>query len=145
MSSQDNHPKVEIPSAEEHYQENIAKNSETSYEFQLEKVTHELTKISKNKPTAHVLLKAQPVEKLLTELTEKGYVVKYDMFFDSSRESDKYMTKLRITNPNFGNQTHSFMDNLEDQIRGCAFNQSNINLSEDTRNMIENIIGSFKI
>jgi hypothetical protein len=145
MSNQDTYHKVEIPSAEVHYNENIAKTCEDSYEFQLEKVTQELTKVTKNKPTVHVLLKAQPSEKLLSELIVKGYVVKYDMFFDSSKDSDKYMTKVRITNPNFGGQTHTFLDNIEDQIRGCAFNHSNINVSEDTKNMIETLLGSFKI
>lgn len=133
-----------FPTADEIYEEGMKKVTEQeTYEFQSGRVLEELRKINKDHPTAVVIFKALPDKKLLEELEEKGFVVKFDAYYDSTK-LERYNCKMRITNPKFSTSATSLMDKLEDQMKGCAFSQSNVQVSEDARKFFEGIIGSFK-
>ena len=133
-----------FPSADEIYEEGMKRVTEQeSYHFQSKRVLDELHKINKDHPTAVVILKALPDKQLLADLEEKGFVVKFDAYYDSSK-LERYTCKVRITNPKFSTGATNLMDKLEDQMKGCAFSQSNIQVSEDARKFFEGLIGSFK-
>ena len=136
-----------IPDAEEAYQEEMKSFTEqSSYEFQEKLVIKELSKLTKDNPTISVLFKALANEKLVKELEERGYVVKYDTFYDSSKV-EKYGTRLRITNPKFTPVGGTFMDKLEDQLKSCPFAQGasgGFQVSGDAKKLMESFFGSFK-
>ena len=136
-----------IPDAEDLYQEEMKSFTEqSSYEFQEKLVIKELSKLTKDNPTISVLFKALPNEKLVRELEERGYVVKYDTFYDSSKV-EKYGTRLRITNPKFTPVGGTFMDKLEDQLKSCPFAQGTgggFQVSGDAKKLMESFLGSFK-
>lgn len=115
---------------------------DATYEFQITKVVEEIKKISKSKPTVCILFKALPQTQILEELEHQGYNVKFDAYFDSTKEN-KYNCKLRITNPKFSTSGSNFVDQLEDKLKGCAFTQSNFQVSEEAKNMFDSFLGSF--
>jgi len=129
----------EIPLAEE-----LVDNEpdESSYEFQLEKVLEEIKKICKNKPSVSLLFKGQVNENISSELTSKGYDVRFDTCYDSTKEC-KYNSKVRITNPKFSSSGQDFMNRIEDQVKGCAFSQANLQVSDEARNLFDTIMNSF--
>ena len=142
MSTVQENPK--IPSAEQIFQDeaNVILR-EGTYEFQVEKVLDEIKKINKNNNTITVIFKALPEERLLEELEKQGYRVRFDTSYDSSK-TERYLTRLRVTNPRFESKTNSFMDNLEDQIRGCAFSDGNFQVSDDTKKIFQNFMSGLK-
>ena len=90
-----------IPSAEEIYQEEaFVILQEGTYDFQLKRILEELKNLNKDNGTVSVSFKAIPDEKILDELISQGYTVKFDTFYDSTK-TEKYLTKIRITNPKF--------------------------------------------
>ena len=36
------------------------------------------------------------------------------------------------------------MNKLEDQMKGCAFSQANLQVSEEAKNLFDTILGSFR-
>ena len=142
MSSVQENPK--IPSAEEIFQDeaNIVLR-EGTYEFQVDRVLEEIKKINKDNNTITVVFKALPDERLLEELEKQGYRVRFDTSYDSSKP-EKFMTRLRITNPKFENKTNTFMDSLEDQLRGCAFSEGSFHVSEDAKKLFQNFMTGLK-
>ena len=134
---------TDIPSADEIYQEELNQvNEQETYEYQHKLVLEEIGKINKNCNSIMVTFKAQPNDKLIKQLEENGYQVKADMSFDSGKV-EKYQTRLRVINPKFSTSSSVFMDKLEDQMKGCAFSQSNIHVSDDTKKMMESLFNSF--
>lgn len=127
----------QIPSAEEVFQEeaNFVLR-EGTYEFQMELVLNNLNKLSKNNPTLSLTFKALPDERLLEELGSKGYNVKFDTYYDSTK-TEKYLTKLRITNPKFSNKNTNFLESLEDQMKGFAFTSGGFTLPEGTEEFLK--------
>ena len=128
-----------IPSAEEIFQEekNVALK-ESTYEFQIERVSKEIKKINKNNNTVSVCFKALPESRLLEELESQGYRVKFETTYDSGKH-ERYLTRLRVINPKFENEGNSFLDNLEDQIKECAFSQGSFKMTDDTKKLIQSI------
>lgn len=127
----------QIPSADQIFQDeaNIILR-EGTYEFQVQKVLEEIKNLSKNNSTITVVFKALPEERLLEELEKQGYRVRFDTSYDSSKQ-EKYLTRLRVTNPKFDSKTSNFMDNLEEQLRDCAFSQSNFHVSDDAKKLFQ--------
>ena len=127
----------QIPSAEEIFQEeaNFVLR-ESTYEFQLERVLTEIKKLSKNNPTVSVTIKALPDERLLEELQAQGYQIKFDTYYDSSK-TEKYLTKIRITNPKFSGKTNNFLENLEDQMKGFAFSSGGFSLPDGAEDFLK--------
>lgn len=128
-----------IPSAEEIFQEekNVALK-ESTYEFQIERVSKEIKKINKNNNTVSVCFKALPESRLLEELESQGYRVKFETTYDSGKH-ERYLTRLRVINPKFENEGNSFLDNLEDQIKECAFSHGSFKMTDDTKKLIQSI------
>ena len=135
---------AKIPSAEEIFQEeaNFVLR-EGTYEFQVEKILDEIKKLNKDNNTVTVSFKALPDDRLLEELEKQGYRVKFDTYYDSTK-SEKYFTRVRVTNPKFSNTSSTFLDNLEDQIRGCAFSQSGVNNTEEAKKFIQSFMSNFQ-
>tara|TARA_R110000851_G_scaffold85054_1_gene185081 strand:- start:553 stop:969 length:417 start_codon:yes stop_codon:yes gene_type:complete len=133
-----------IPSAEEIFQEeaNFILR-EGTYEFQLEKILEEIKKLNKDNNTVTVTFKALPDERLLEDLENQGYRVKFDTYYDSSK-TEKFMTRVRVTNPKFADQKTTFLDNLEDQMRGCAFSQGDFAIPEDAKKMFQSFMSNLK-
>lgn len=137
-----------IPNAEDVYHEEMKGVTEQeTYEFQEKLVVQEMSKLTKENPTVTVLFKALPDEKLVLQLEERGYTVKYDTFYDSTKV-EKYGTRLRITNPKFAPKGGTFMDKLEDQLKSCPFAQTGtgggIQISGDAKKLMESFFGSFQ-
>ena len=133
-----------IPSAEEVFQ--VEANfvlREGTYEFQVEKILEEIKKLNKDNNTVTVTFKALPEERLLEELEKQGYRVKFDTFYDSSK-TEKYLTRVRVTNPKFADQKTNFLDNLEDQMRGCAFSHGDFNLPDDAKKIFQSFMSNLK-
>ena len=134
----------EIPSAGEKFQEEVEKiKGEETYESQVDKVLQEISKINKDNPSVVVVFKALPNPQLLEKLESQGYQVKFDTYYDSQKV-ERYLSKIRVTNPNFKKSESNIFDKLEDQMKGCAFNASNIQVSEDAKKLLESFLGSFK-
>ena len=135
---------MDIPSAETKFQEEVEKiKDEETYEAQVEKVLEEIKKINKNNSSVVVSFKALPNPELLTKLESQGYEVKFDTYYDS-KKVERYMTKLRVTNPNFKKSDGGIFEQLEDQIKSCPFSASNIQVSEDAKKILESFMSSFK-
>ena len=132
----------EIPEASESYQQKVEESREDTYEHQSKVVTEKIKEIRQGNSTVTVLFKGNIVDRLVEELTSKGYIVKYDLSFDSSKE-EKYHTRVRISNPNFHSSGCNFMNNLEDQLKNSIFTQSNVQVSDDTRKLFEGLINGF--
>jgi len=134
----------QIPSAEQIFQDeaNIILR-EGTYEFQVQKVLDEIKKLNKNNNTVTVVFKALPEERLLEELEKQGYRIRFDTSYDSSKQ-EKYLTRLRVTNPKFDTQGSSFMDTLEDQIRDCAFSKSSFHVSDDAKKIFQSFMSNLK-
>tara|TARA_R110000851_G_scaffold271223_1_gene423803 strand:+ start:205 stop:624 length:420 start_codon:yes stop_codon:yes gene_type:complete len=129
-----------IPSAAEIFQaEANVVLQEGTYDFQMKKVLENLKRIGKNNSTIAVIFKAVPDKRILEELEGQGYRVRFDTSYDSSK-TEKYLTKLRITNPKFEVEGGNFFDKLEDQLKECAFTQGNINLSDETKNIFQSFL-----
>jgi hypothetical protein len=135
----------QIPSAEDVFQEEANHVlREGTYEFQLDVVIRELSKINKSNPTVSVTFKAVPEERLLEELQTRGYTVKFDTYYDSSK-TEKYISKLRITNPKFGGKCNNFLENLEDQMKGFAFSSSGgFSLPEGTEEFLKQFSAPYR-
>ena len=134
---------ADIPSADQIYQDELNQvNEQETYEYQHKLVLEEIGKINKNCNSIMVVFKAHPNEKLLKQLEENGYQVKVDMSYDSGKV-EKYQTRLRVINPKFSTSTTAFMDRLEDQMKGCEFSRGNIQVSDDTKKMMESLFNSF--
>lgn len=128
---------TKIPSAEEIFQEEakvILK--EGTYEFQIERVLKKIKKINKHNNTVTVVFKALPDERLLEELGSQGYRVRFDTSYDSNKQ-EKYLTRLRVTNPKFENESGNLIDSLEDQLKECAFSQGSFKVSEDAKKLFQ--------
>ena len=126
-----------IPSAEEIFQEE--KNvilKESTYEFQIEIVLKKIKKINKNNNTVTIVFKALPDPRLLEELESQGYRVKFETSYDSVKQ-ERYLTRLRVINPKFENEGNSFLDNLEDQIKECAFSQGSFKMTDDAKKLFQ--------
>lgn len=130
-----------IPPAADFVEEEV---QESSYDFQYNKVIEEVKKISKTKPTVCLIFKSLPCENLISELEKQGYDVKFDAYYDSTKEV-KYNSKIRITNPKFATKGQTFIDKLEDQLKGCAYSQANFQVSEDAKNLFDSFMGSFGV
>lgn len=135
---------AKIPSAEEIFQEeaNFVLR-EGTYEFQVEKILEEIKKLNKDNDTISVSFKALPDERLLEELEKQGYRVKFDTFYDSSK-TEKYLSRVRVTNPKFVSSGTTFLDNLEDQMRGCAFSQGDFSLPDDAKKLFQSFMTNLK-
>ena len=135
---------AKIPSAEEIFQEeaNFVLR-EGTYEFQVEKILEEIKKLNKDNNTITVTFKALPDERLLDELEKQGYRVKFDTFYDSSK-TERFITRVRVTNPKFADQKSTFLDNLEDQMRGCAFSQGEFNFGDDAKKIFQSFMSNLK-
>lgn len=135
---------AKIPSAEEIFQEeaNFVLR-EGTYEFQVEKILEEIKKLNKDKDTISVSFKALPDERLLEELEKQGYRVKFDTFYDSSKP-ERYLSRVRVTNPKFVSSGTTFLDNLEDQMRGCAFSQGEFSLPDDAKKLFQSFMTNLK-
>ena len=128
---------AQIPTADEVFQEEekiILR--EGTYEFQLELVSGQLRNLGKNNPTVSLSFKALPDEKLLEELDSKGYNVKFDTYYDSTK-TERYITKLRITNPKFSNKNTNFLESLEDQVKGLAFTSGGFSIPEGAEEFLK--------
>ena len=79
----DNTTTCGIPHAEEVEDVEI---KESSYEFQYSKIVEEIKKIGKATPTVCLIFKALPLQSLIEELEKQGYHVKFDSYYDSSKE-----------------------------------------------------------
>lgn len=131
-----------IPSAEEAFEEEAkVVLREGDYDFQIEKVLEQLKTINKNNSTATVLLKALPNQKILDELETQGYRVRFETCYDSTKQ-ERFLTKLRITNPKFEPQGTNFMDNLEDHLKECAFSQGSFKVSDDAKKIFQSFFGN---
>jgi len=132
----------QIPSAEEIFQEeaNFVLR-EGTYEFQVEKILEEIKKLNKGNDTITVTFKATPDERLLDELEKQGYRVKFDTFYDSSK-TERYLTRVRVTNPKFVTTGTNFLDSIEDQIKGCVFSPSGIQNSEEAKKLFQSFMSS---
>lgn len=137
----DNTTTCGIPHAEEVEDVEI---KESSYEFQYSKIVEEVKKIGKATPTVCLIFKALPLQSLVEELEKQGYRVKFDSYYDSTKET-KYNTKLRITNPKFATGGQDFVDRLEDQLKGCAYTKANFQVSEEAKNLFDSFMGSFNL
>ena len=134
----------QIPSAEQIFQDeaNIILR-EGTYEFQVQKVLDEIKKLNKNNNTIMVVFKALPEERLLEDLEKQGYRVRFETTYDSSKQ-EKYLTRLRVTNPKFEAKGTNFMDTLEDQIRECAFAQPSFQVSDDAKKLFQTFMSNIK-
>jgi hypothetical protein len=133
----------DIPTAEQLYQEELKQvNEQETYEFQKKLVVEEITKINKNNSSICVCFKAHPHSQLVKEIEENGYQIKFEVMYDSSKV-EKYQTRMRVINPKFVTGAGNFMDKLEDQMKGCAFAQTNVQVSEDTKKLMESLFNSF--
>jgi hypothetical protein len=133
---------AKIPSAEEIFQEEAnTLLKEGTYEYQVETTLEQIKKLSKDNTTVTVVFKAIPSEKLLNQLDEQGYRVKFDTCYDSSK-TEKYVSKLRITNPKFPNPNNLFMDNIEEKLKGCVFSTDS-NSVEDMKKIFQSFMSSF--
>ncbi len=134
----------QIPSAEQIFQDeaNIILR-EGTYEFQVQKVLDEIKKLNKNNNTIMVVFKALPEERLLEDLEKQGYRVRFETTYDSSKQ-EKYLTRLRVTNPKFEAKGTNFMDTLEDQIRECAFAQPSFQVSDDAKKLFQTFMSNLK-
>ena len=134
---------IKIPSAEQVFQDEANHVlREGTYEFQIEKILEEIKNLNKNNDTVNLIFKGLPHEKILKELEEQGYRVKFDTCYDSSK-AEKYLTKVRIINPKFSNPNNTFMDNIEDQLKGCVFSKSSSN-GEDVKKIFQSLMSQFK-
>ena len=130
---------TKIPSAEEIFQEEAkVVLREGTYEFQIEKVLKEIKKINKNNNTCIIIFKAIPDERLLEELESQGYRVRFDTSYDSTKQ-EKYLTKIRVTNPKFENENTNFIDSLEDQLKECAFSKGTFNVPDDAKKLFQSL------
>ena len=134
----------QIPSAEQIFQEeaNFVLR-EGTYEFQVGKILEEIKKLNKDNNTVTVVFKALPDERLLEELEKQGYRVRFDTSYDSSKP-EKYLTRVRVTNPKFASTGNTFMDNLEEQVRGCAFSQGDFQISDDAKKMFQSFMTNLR-
>ena len=134
----------QIPSAEQIFQDeaNIILR-EGTYEFQVQKVLDEIKKLNKNNNTITVVFKALPEERLLEDLEKQGYRVRFETTYDSSKQ-EKYLTRLRVTNPKFEAKGTNFMDTLEDQIRECAFKQPSFQVPDDAKKIFQTFMSNLK-
>ena len=134
----------QIPSAEQIFQEeaNFVLR-EGTYEFQVGKILEEIKKLNKDNNTVTVVFKALPDERLLEELEKQGYRVRFDTSYDSSKP-EKYLTRVRVTNPKFASSGNTFMDNLEEQVRGCAFSQGDFQISDDAKKMFQSFMTNLR-
>ena len=103
----------------------------------------EIKKLNKNNNTITVVFKALPEERLLEELEKQGYRVRFETTYDSSKQ-EKYLTRLRVTNPKFDSKGTNFMDTLEDQIRECAFAQPSFQVSDDAKKIFQTFMSNLK-
>ena len=133
----------DIPSAEQLYQEELNQvNEQETYEFQKKLVVDEITKINKNNSSICICFKAHPHPQLVKEIEENGYQIKLEVMYDSDKV-EKYQTRMRVINPKFVTSAGNFMDRLEDQMKGCAFAQGNVQMTEDTKKLMESLYNSF--
>lgn len=119
--------KEEIPFAED-----ISKTEEPqdNYEFQKKECLREMKNLSQVRPGVFVCFKQQPEEKLIKEIEEKGFVVKYTLTYDKG-----YNCRMRIINPKLTtNTTNEFVVNLEKLEEGFK------NLNGDG---LEKLVASF--
>ena len=134
----------QIPSAEEVFQEEANYVlREGTYEFQLEIILAELTKLNKKNPSVSVTFKALPDERILEELQGRGYDVKFDTYYDSSK-TEKYISKVRITNPKFSVKGGNFLENLEDQMKGMSFSSGGFSLPDGAEEFLKNFTATYK-
>lgn len=132
----------DIPPAQEFTSKEV---DESSYDFQLKKVLEKIKSISKSTPTITLLFKSMVNETLVEKIVAQGYTVKIDSYYDSSKEDNKYNSKMRISNPSFNNGNTAFIDRIEDQLKNCAFSQSSFQVPEETKSFIESMLGGFKL
>ena len=134
---------VSIPTAEETYQEEVVKGEqESTYQFQHELLLQKIGSINKQNPSVIITFKGRPSQQLVEQLESGGYIVKVESYYDSSKE-EKWLSKIKVTNPKFQSQNGSFMDRLEDQMKSCSFAQGNIELGEDAKRLLESFLGGF--
>ena len=117
---------------------------ESSYEFQLQKCLVGLKKISKTKPSISVDFNAHVDQTLVTNLQNKGYVVKFSTDYDSSRKQHPVTSKLRIFNPKFWDPNSTFMDSFEENLRKLGFNGAAIDRSDAEENFKKLFAGIMK-
>ena len=114
---------------------------EEEHQEQRKKCLEAIKKINKDNGSVSVFFNNQVSELLLAELESKGYVIKYTLDYDGrKKEGDKYMCKLRISNPKFQDNANTFIENFEDNLKKIGFNQSSIDTEENIKKMLNGFI-----
>lgn len=117
---------------------------ESSYEFQLQKCLTELKKLSKNKPSINLNFNAHIDQNLISNLENKGYVVKYTTDYDSSRKQYCVVSKLRVFNPKLGDPNINFMDAFEENLRKLGFSGASTSQADAEENFKKLFTGILK-
>lgn len=94
------------------------------YEKQKSECLREMKKLSKDRASVSLTFSDKMEDKLVADLEEKGFVIKYKLNYDQDKPT-RYMTRLKIINPKFLKSSSDFncdfIDNLEDNLRNFGF------------------------
>lgn len=130
----------EIPRAEDLVTEKISEDK-TDYSSQKKVCLEAMSKISKDKPSVAINLNHIPDVKLVKELEEKGFLVKYKLSYESDKNPN-IVCRMRIINPKLlvnSPQVDDFLDNLTTNLKsfGCSGLEG-----EET---VEKLLGKFLV
>ena len=131
---------LEIPRAEDLGVEKTPnKDTLSDYESQKKICLEEMSKISKDKASVAVNLNHIPNERLVSELQEKGFLIKYKLNYESDK-TPKITCRMRIINPKLlvnSPQVDDFLDNLSANLKSFGCN------SGEGEEAIEKLFGKF--
>ena len=113
----------EAPSVEKEKQEEEL----SLYEKQKRECLKEMKKLSKDRASVSLTFFENFDNKLLADLEEKGFVVKFKLNYDQEKPK-RYLCRVKIINPKFlkesGDFNCEFIDSLEENLRNFGFTTS---------------------
>lgn len=131
---------TEIPSVDTQVEESKL-SPEQIEQDQRQKCLEAIKKINKDNGSVSVFFKNSPSELLLAELESKGYILKYTLDYDGKKKEDeRYLCKLRISNPKFQDTASTFIENFEENLRKIGFNQGSIDTEDNLKKMINGFV-----
>ena len=110
---------TEIPRAEDCAVPTAKPRSALNDESQKKEGLEAISKIGATKPSVAVNFNALPEPRLISELEEKGFLVKYKVTYDSEK-TPRHQSRVRIINPKLltnGAQMDDFLDSLNENLR----------------------------
>lgn len=117
----------DIPRAEDCVQSTIPSSVSLNDSYEKQKIDclEAIHSINKDKPSVAVNLTSVPDGKLVSELEEKGFLVKYKLTYDAEK-TPKLNCRLRIINPKLltsSVQIDELMDNISENMKSFGFGQ----------------------